>query len=290
MHPRAGRETGYTRWTGDVAAAEVAIGVRAHPGDHYIVVEPAEGQSYVAFPQIEGDTTFRHCYALVPRATPHVPVFTSSPMPTRKMDIERRSMLLSAYYRPWTLIMAASQERVCPYAGTLDMVPSSTRLRGKQMKERSYRRAWRWYVRGHVVSKTAVRVIKRALMQIPADSQEGRERDDENATADIEPLPADADVSLSSSDLREMLRRSGTAKAPAEGTSKEVHTAMQHGQKLWGAALDGRLDSATCARAPTYDTNLASAEKTWVENRRQPEQGHVGSRVRQGVPQRTRHL
>jgi hypothetical protein len=141
------------------------------------------------------------------------------------------------------------------------MVPSSTRLRGKQMKERSYRRSWRWYVRGHVVSKTAVRVIKRALMQIPADSQEGREKDDENETPDIEPLPANADVSLSSSDLREMLRRSGAAKAPAEGTSKEVHTAMQHGQRLWGVALDGRLDSATCARAPIYDTNLASGIK-----------------------------
>ena len=229
------------------------------PGDHYLVVEPSEGESYVTFPAVEGDEAFRHSYVLVPRTAPHVPVFKAAPMPSRQMDLERRSMLLLAYYRPWTLRRLESRQRTCPFAGALDFAPCRGSLRVKQARPRGYRRAWKWYIRGHVVSEVAVRLITQVLLQMPADSNEKNIDGEKSEDETIEPLPEGADAALAPQEVRDMLRRTGAGDQVA-GISKQVHVALQHGQKLWGGVLDGRVDAGRFKRAPMYDPDLAKSK------------------------------
>jgi hypothetical protein len=237
---------GFTEWRSEDAKAEVKLGVRQVPGIHFVVREPEDNETYVTFPEISTDSHFRHLWVLLPRRCPHVPVVKNSPMPTMKMDKESRAKLLCVYFRPWTLLRGEAQSRSLPYAGTLNFAPLARRKTGKQALEgaRSFSRAWKWYVRGHVVSRSAARLITQALMQIPADSKEEPEADKDASDPEPEPLPADAHVALSPTDLRGLLRGKGTdANATADVISKEVRSAMAHGHGLWDRILSSSHDA-----------------------------------------------
>lgn len=252
-----------TRWCSEIDRVEVSLGTRAVPGLHYEIVEPTGDDNYVLFPDVEDDPTFRHLWVLVPRRAPHVPVFKFAPQPSRKMDIEKRSMLLSVYYRPWTLHKLEAQERSVPFAAFLNRVPIQRRMSasGKQTPvfQNSYRRAWRWYVRGHVVSYSAARIITQALMQMPADSKEEQTEPHEPAPV-TEPLPEGGDAALSPPEMRELLRVSGSPQNVVEGTSQLVQGAMQHGHKLWDAILERTVSNLDFRLAPTFDQTVASAK------------------------------
>ena len=122
-----------------------------------------------------------------------------------------------------------------PYVGVLNCTPLDRRKRGKHSWRGApaFARAWRWYVRGHVVSRSAVRLIRQVLMQIPSDSKEGPPADLDVANdAELEPLPTGADVDVSPAELRGLLRAKGSG-VDDSGTSKLVQAAMAHGHGLW---------------------------------------------------------
>jgi hypothetical protein len=94
-------------------------------------------------------------------------------------------------------------------------------------------------------------------MQMPADSKEVEVAPRE--TPDVpEPLPEGAEAAMSPAELRNLLRVGGSQKNAAEGASKQVQEALQHGPKLWDIVLEGAIDPSNFKRAPTYDPERAT--------------------------------
>ena len=95
-------------------------------------------------------------YVIVPRSVPEMPVFIRSIMPQPDMTSERRSAILSAYFRPWTL--------VCKYGSARGLVPLAKHLNVPPKRQRtgktapSFRKALKDYLRGHIVS-TSNRIL-----------------------------------------------------------------------------------------------------------------------------------
>ena len=158
-------------------------------------------------------------------------------MPSWRMEREYRARLLSAYYRPWTSSRQQASRSV-PFAGDLDL-SSQKRLRGKKSVQRSYGKAWSGYVRGHIVSRPAARMITQALMQLPADSREPTQgADEEEGNACLDPLPGDAEPQLGATDVRGLLRKVALPPAGSGGClSKQIQSAMARGDRLWGSLL-----------------------------------------------------
>ena len=84
-------------------------------------------------------------------------------MPTWQQTREKRAQILCTYLRPWTL-QRSDAPRSVPHAASLDEPSPSSRLREKISPRHSYAKAWREYVRGHVVSETVARMIVAALL------------------------------------------------------------------------------------------------------------------------------
>ena len=83
------------------------------------------------------------------------------------------------YLRPWVLVRAWATPEVCHLGDLALCVPR--RLRSKTPADaagRSYAASWRWYVRGHVVTQHARRIITQFLAACCGKSSKGDAHDD----------------------------------------------------------------------------------------------------------------
>ena len=92
-----------TKWVVEDAHGDAHRSPPFRPGIDYVVREPGRADTYMTFQDIPGEPALRHQWVVELRRVPVVPVFMKSPLPSWRMDRERRGELLSAYYRPWTL-------------------------------------------------------------------------------------------------------------------------------------------------------------------------------------------
>ena len=107
-------------------------------------------------------------------------------MPDQQNSPEAAKRLLNLYMRPWVLVHENATDAV-PHICNLDVVPavksSSTarrvRLRSKQrdpaLQQRSHAVAWSWYVRGHIVSRHAQRLIVQFMAACCKKSQKNED-------------------------------------------------------------------------------------------------------------------
>ena len=118
---------------------------------------------------LEETKTIRNDFILVRRTRPMVPAPMSSPMPSkvpvgladRAARKEREARLHNVYMRPWTLLHQYATDAV-PCLARLQKVPGAVgrRRTGKQSNDdRSYAAAWRWFLRGNVLSEHQRRII-----------------------------------------------------------------------------------------------------------------------------------
>ena len=150
------------------------------------------------YPNIPGCVQLRRRWYMARRERPMVPAPSNTPMPDKQENAEAKSRLYSVYLRPWTLDKAIATSEV-PHitdlddlsnchscegrnatgksgGGTLDppdkaeAVFPRRRLRSKQKgdveettSKRSYATAWSWYVRGHIVTEHAAKIIKQFM-------------------------------------------------------------------------------------------------------------------------------
>ena len=137
----------------------------------YVVNLKAESKDVVFFPEFGDGPQLRRLWYMRRRRRPMVPAPSHTPMPDKQPDGEGKARLFALYLRPSVLDRRFATAEV-PHLADLDVVPSSVptgiavsrrRLRGKcsllQAPRRSFQDAWRWYVRGHVVSQHAKRII-----------------------------------------------------------------------------------------------------------------------------------
>ena len=119
-----------------------------------------------------------------------------TPMPDKQPDGEGKARLFALYMRPWVLDRRFATAEV-PHLADLDLVPSSVpagfaltrrRLQSKTSlppaPRRSFQEAWRWYVRGHVVSHHAKRIIVQFMAACC-----GKTKGDQQPDADLEEGP-----------------------------------------------------------------------------------------------------
>ena len=90
------------------------------PGRDYMVIsEPSEEAGWLSFANHVRTESWRHSWIMRFRQRPIVPVFAGSPLPKGSAgQDERNSMLLMAYFHPWTLIDTDHCSRV-PFLGSL---------------------------------------------------------------------------------------------------------------------------------------------------------------------------
>ena len=154
-------------WTG----VQIPKGTSPEPGIHYIIDdalladrEQEPFHVYVALPDIEELQIFRHEWVLRRAHRPFVPQPDSTPMPDRARTVEQRARLYSVYLRPWVLSRRLASRHV-PHLSTLDEIPPRQRLpsNSKVQVEKSFALAWRDYIRGHIVSMHAKKIISQFM-------------------------------------------------------------------------------------------------------------------------------
>ena len=128
------------------------------------------------YPVIAGDVQLRNTWYMKRRKKPMVPAPSNTPMPDRCNSPEKRARLYSIYLRPWVMDASWATAGVVPYITHLNVVPDPVaqplkrrRMRGKQEADmaprgRSFEATWRWYIKGHVVSRHAQRIIVQFMM------------------------------------------------------------------------------------------------------------------------------
>ena len=176
-------------------------------------------------------------YVIVPRSIPALPVFIRSVMPQPDMTSERRSAILSAYFRPWTLVCKYGSSRgLVPLAKNLNLPPKRPRC-GKTAP--SFRKALKCYLRGQIVS-TSNRIlwtnVLRTMTTMPenADETEG-----DQDSKPVEALPEDAFPHLSPSSIMSELRRVDRDAGPdgagedIGNLSHSVHKALEQSMSFW---------------------------------------------------------
>ena len=140
------------------------------PGIHYECNPRCTLEGVLFYPDLFVLRNFRHRWYLQRRRKPMIPCPTNMPMPDRAGSREAASKLFNVYMRPWVLYQEGATTAV-PHIRDLDrrfatvaaVQPPRKRLRGKQLNpdddERSHACAWSQYVRGHIVSRHAHRLI-----------------------------------------------------------------------------------------------------------------------------------
>ena len=139
-----------------------------------------------------------------------VPAPSSTPMPDQRKYAKQKFLLFSLYMRPWTLCPEWAETHV-PYIGNLDVVPrehmspdlqSMIRAAGfsaesLQEEVRSHEFSWRSYIRGHVVSLHAKRLIVQFIAACCGRSADhGAEDGDDDDISAKEHLVPDNEISL----------------------------------------------------------------------------------------------
>ena len=172
--------------------------------DDYEPNTDAESDDIVFFAaDIPGVVNFRKRWYLQRRHRPMVPAPTNTPMPDQAKQQDKKYLLLSLYMRPWTLQRDWATPHV-PHLTDLGAVPVSG-PRGADDDDalwlvhpvRSYEDSWRWYIRGHVVSLHAKRLIVQFLAACCGRSSTRDEDDSElDAKRQSSLLIPDNNVSL----------------------------------------------------------------------------------------------
>ena len=151
------------------------------------VLAEEEGR-FLMFPTLsEGTLQLNKYWYMRRRMVPMVPSPSSTPMPDSKQDVEDKAKLYSVYLRPWVLDKNLATREV-PHISDLDVLPDTVplrkRVRGKSTgtpgATRSYELSWRWYIRGHVVSQHAARLIVQFMAACCGKSTSDLSRDVEN--------------------------------------------------------------------------------------------------------------
>ena len=191
----------------DTNSRGVPLSVPLH-GEDYGPNPAAEEDDIVFFAaNIPGPSNLHKRWYLRRRLRPVVPAPSDTPLPESAKDAESRSKLYLVYMRPWTLLPEWSSAQV-PLIQDLDLHPEATippprrRLRQKTSAstptapQRSFYASWRWYIRGHVVSEHAQRIIVQFMAANCGRSQSDTGNDDlECQKAEIGALPSN-DLSL----------------------------------------------------------------------------------------------
>ena len=133
------------------------------------------------FPVIPGEVQLRDLWYMRKRKARMVPAPSNAPMPDKQNNKEAKARVLAVYLRPWTLDAAQATAEV-PHIVNLDIIrvrdfPEVSRVNhshkveepvrrrllvktgDREMPTRSFASAWKWYVRGNVVSQNAARII-----------------------------------------------------------------------------------------------------------------------------------
>ena len=129
----------------------------------------AASREILFYPLAEGSAYLRNAWYMVRRKRPIVPAPSNAPMPDKYRSGDKRAIIYATYLRPWVLERAWATPGQVPHICDLGIIPDSLALPrprlkvvGKQaplLPSRGYERAWEWYIRGHVVSRHAVRII-----------------------------------------------------------------------------------------------------------------------------------
>ena len=137
------------------------------------------------YPETPGGVNLRNLWYMVRRKRPMVPSPAQTPMPDKYVDAEQKAKLYSVYLRPWVLDHCCATLAIVPHITMLNS-PDRRRLRGKQavpleQTRLSYAEAWRAYIRGHVVSRHAQRII---VQFMAACCGKSKKADDEEEKAE----------------------------------------------------------------------------------------------------------
>ena len=133
------------------------------PGTHYVVCEPSDEDAHIAFPDVPEASNLRHRWVLVRKERPDVPQPTNTPLMKINMEAEARALILSVYFRPWTLLRAAASPCV-PVMTDLDLSVTDARARRRRIRvkvadlgndgmQRCMATAWDDYRQHHIASK-----------------------------------------------------------------------------------------------------------------------------------------
>ncbi|MEO2163574.1 MAG: hypothetical protein ABGY29_13725, partial [bacterium] len=208
-------------------------------------------------------------WALRRRFRPAVPRPDTAPLPGAGMDRERRAMLFSVYLRCWVLRRADACFPALPHLADLNLVvqrPPRQRLLHKQVvarEQRDFDKAWRGYIRGHIVSHHAKQTIFNFMSATGDVNSKKDDSDEEEQKAPVAPssLPM-AQMSLQRVHalIRASMQKDAADEAASDGEQKpslNVEMAVEATWKLYG----GPSSSAGVAAAllperqnlPTYE-------------------------------------
>ncbi|CAK0850909.1 unnamed protein product [Prorocentrum cordatum] len=155
----------------------------------YEVKPPAGNAGYFALEEGPVDQEFARTYVIAPRYAPAFPVIIQPVMPRSDMTTERRSAVLSAYFRPWTLACRHGSSRgLAPLARHLNLPPKRPRT-GKNPP--SFRKALKEYLRGHIASTSNLIPWANALRTMTTMPENAEEDDVDQDVKPVETLPED---------------------------------------------------------------------------------------------------
>ncbi len=198
-----------------------------------------------------------------------VPAPSNTPMPGKEGTQEGKARLYSVYLRPWVLDHSIATEEV-PHLTNLNVLPSPPatgsinmrkRYRCKQpdrqphiSQPRSYAMAWRWYVRGNVVSRHAQKIIVQFMAASCGTSKRHADGED-NVEVESSPLTLPSNNlalervhgildRMSAAAIQKASTAAGKDKPEAEASeedadakaleqSGQINDAMQLTAKLW---------------------------------------------------------
>ena len=236
-----------TCWTSpemkDAAKAILETGLgEIEPGVHYTVNDKflAGKVDYVVIPKTPQTEVFRDQWVLRKWKRPVVPCPEHTPLPKRGMPAEDKAKICSVYLRPWTLDDTCQSTQV-PHLRDLNLVvePSTAKKNTRICQKtsaasaeapvcRSFRRTWKSYIRGRVVSDHGAKIIKNFLLSVMAEGRhyEDDPKDDEkDASEDDTPLPGTSVQRIH--EIIDSAARQVEADTSGKTYSKPMRAAMQ---------------------------------------------------------------
>ena len=230
------------------------------PGEHYVVRGDLE--NHITYPDDPELHRFRHEWVLQRSKRPLVPRPVRTPMPNASNDREGKARLFSVYLRCYVLSRRHATRHV-PHMSDLDVVPQRRRIRNeKRVVVRQFRPAWKDYVRVHVVSEHARRIIMNFMSACGGFSTGEKDSD---AEAQVEaPTTTLPGVPLSVGRVHQLVTQDATVASGVTGGGGEealkplaapLRAAVERGEQLWGRAREGtaRPDGETLDRSGHRD-------------------------------------
>ena len=140
----------------------------------------------ILYPDIPVLKKFRSMWILRRRVKPVVVVPAGgTPLPRRDHTLDEKAKLCSVYLRPWTLDKAIATDSV-PYLRDLDKVAGAPREHAagaeasQTQDSRSFRIAWKSYIRGSIVSDFATSIIQKFLSAVCSSGKLYEEEDEQD--------------------------------------------------------------------------------------------------------------